>query len=176
MAGSWQNGKTWKTKKSTEEVMMSKSELTALQLIEAVIEDTGKWYSQEFRKEYIYVLKRLVSKGAYDKVLNGLMYSYWKMHKSERLMSGNVAMDDFSCENAWDILLTLNDIDIPLPFSLKQRILSHPNPHWVAFLNKNKKKELAKHCPECNNNVIKIYTGTLFCPSCEHRLTQEESK
>ncbi len=84
-----------------------------LEVIREIVSDSpyGDWYTPEARNEFLHCLGRiLVMKGGYDKVSNDLMYSYWKMENSERMMARKYPgkMSERSLENVWYILMQVN--------------------------------------------------------------------
>ncbi len=84
-----------------------------LEVIREIVSDSpyGDWYTPEARNEFLHCLGRILAmKGGYDKVSNDLIYFYWKMENSNRMMAKDVPddMQEKSMENAWDILHQVN--------------------------------------------------------------------
>lgn len=97
---------------------------TKVDVIRRILNDNmGDWGTELFRCEFLRVLFVVVVNGDYSPIQNGLIYSFWKMHRSERVMKMRVLdMPVLSMENAWDILRELNLGEFSLPDDMVEAI------------------------------------------------------
>lgn len=93
-----------------------------LDLIESIVDDTGDWYSEDYRAEYMDMLRKLIDKPQYDHNRAALMYSYWKMHQSERVMKSLRPGVPTKAERAWMVLEDVHLGKLTLSEQLKARV------------------------------------------------------
>lgn len=109
----------------------SPEELNAANLgvLRKIVDDDGNWFTTEARNEFLHILGRvLLSKflnsratAKYDSISSNMIYSYWKMENSTRMMEKEpTSLNAYSLEYIWDMLRRINLGELTVPFEFMQ--------------------------------------------------------